>query len=81
MTALYFETLRPQDRVAVKPHAGPVFHAINYLFGRQTREKMEGLRAVRRRPGLSQPGEGRGGGGFLHRLGRARRGDDQLFAR
>src|SRR6516225_11453686 len=39
MTALYFELLRPQDRVAVKPHAGPVFHAINYLFGRQTVEK------------------------------------------
>ncbi len=45
MTTLYFEILRPQDRVAVKPHAGPVFHAINYLLGRQTREKMEGLRA------------------------------------
>src|SRR5580658_4908416 len=45
MTALYFEVLRPQDRVAVKPHAGPVFHAMNYLFSRQTREKMEGLRA------------------------------------
>ena len=44
MTALYFEILRPQDRVAVKPHAGPVFHAINHLLGRQTREKMEGLR-------------------------------------
>ena len=45
MAALYFEVLRPQDRVAVKPHAGPVFHAMNYLFGRQVREKMEGLRA------------------------------------
>ncbi len=44
MTALYFETLRPQDRVAVKPHAGPVFHAMNFLLDRQTREKMEGLR-------------------------------------
>jgi pyruvate dehydrogenase E1 component len=44
MTALYFEVLRPQDRVAVKPHAGPVFHAINHLLGRQTREQMEGLR-------------------------------------
>ena len=44
MTALYFSELRPQDRVAVKPHASPVFHAANYLFGRQTREKMEGLR-------------------------------------
>jgi pyruvate dehydrogenase E1 component len=44
MTALYFEILRPQDRVAVKPHAGPVLHAINYLFGRQTVEQMAGLR-------------------------------------
>ncbi|MDE2516575.1 MAG: transketolase [Rhodospirillales bacterium] len=44
MAALYFEVLRPQDRVAVKPHAGPVFHAINYLFGRQNVEKMAGLR-------------------------------------
>ena len=45
MTALYMEVLRPQDRVAVKPHAAPVFHAINYLFGRQTQEKLERLRA------------------------------------
>ena len=44
MAALYFEIARPQDRIAVKPHAGPVFHAINYLFGRQTVEKMAGLR-------------------------------------
>ncbi|MBO0710148.1 MAG: transketolase, partial [Acetobacteraceae bacterium] len=46
MAALYFEVLRPQDRVAVKPHAGPVFHAINYLLGRQSREKMAGLRQM-----------------------------------
>ena len=46
MTALYFEVLRPQDRVAVKPHAGPVFHAINRLFERQTPEKMAGLRQM-----------------------------------
>jgi pyruvate dehydrogenase E1 component len=44
MTALYFAKLRPQDRVAVKPHASPVFHAANYLYGRQTRAMMEGLR-------------------------------------
>ncbi|MFC7477349.1 1-deoxy-D-xylulose-5-phosphate synthase N-terminal domain-containing protein [Dankookia sp. GCM10030260] len=44
MTALYFEILRPQDRLAVKPHAGPVFHAVNWLFGRQSREKLETLR-------------------------------------
>jgi len=44
MTALLFETMKPQDRLAVKPHAGPVFHAANYLFGRQQREKLETLR-------------------------------------
>ena len=46
MTALYFHVLRPQDRVAVKPHAGPVLHAINYMFGRQTVEKMTRLRSL-----------------------------------
>jgi pyruvate dehydrogenase E1 component len=45
MTALYFDLLRPWDRVAVKPHASPVFHAIQYLFGRQSREKLERFRA------------------------------------
>lgn len=44
MTALYFSALRPQDRVAIKPHASPVFHAIQYLTGNQTREKMENFR-------------------------------------
>src|SRR5580700_1432361 len=46
MTALYFDVLRPQDRVAVKPHASPVFHAIQYLFGRQTRDKLERFRGL-----------------------------------
>lgn len=45
MTALYFAALRPEDRVAVKPHAAPVFHAIQYLAGRQTREQLETFRA------------------------------------
>jgi pyruvate dehydrogenase E1 component len=44
MTALYFSALRPEDRVAVKPHASPVFHAMQYLMGNQTREKMENFR-------------------------------------
>ena len=44
MTALYGAALRPEDRVAVKPHASPVFHALQYLFGRQTREKLENFR-------------------------------------
>lgn len=44
LTALYFHTLRPEDRVAVKPHAGPVFHAIQYLLGNQTVDKLKGFR-------------------------------------
>ncbi len=44
MTALYFHVLRPEDRVAVKPHASPIFHAIQYLLGNQTREKLENFR-------------------------------------
>ena len=44
MAALYFSALRPQDRVAVKPHASPVFHAMHYLMGNITREKLENFR-------------------------------------
>ena len=47
MTALYFHTLRPADRVAVKPHAAPVYHAIQYLLGRQSRAKLENFRAYK----------------------------------
>jgi pyruvate dehydrogenase E1 component len=47
MTALYFDVLRPEDRVAVKPHASPIFHAIQYLFGKQTRERLENFRGYK----------------------------------
>jgi pyruvate dehydrogenase E1 component len=47
MSALYFSVLRPEDRVAVKPHASPVFHAIQYLFGRQTRDKLDNFRGLK----------------------------------
>src|SRR5579875_3492490 len=33
MTALYFEYLRAGDRVLVKPHSSPAYHAIQYLLG------------------------------------------------
>ena len=46
MTALYFNILKPADRVAVKPHASPVFHAIQYLLGRQSCEKLMNFRAL-----------------------------------
>jgi pyruvate dehydrogenase E1 component len=47
MSALYFDVLRPQDRVAVKPHASPIFHAIQYLLGKQTRERLERFRGYK----------------------------------
>ena len=45
LSTLYFSALRPEDRVAIKPHASPVFHAIQYLMGRQTRDQLERFRA------------------------------------
>lgn len=47
MTALYLAVLKPEDRVAVKPHASPIFHAIQYLLGNQTREKLENFRGYK----------------------------------
>ncbi|MDT3684108.1 MAG: transketolase [Pseudorhodoplanes sp.] len=47
LTALYFHVLRAQDRVAVKPHASPIYHAIQYLLGRQTREALENFRGYK----------------------------------
>jgi pyruvate dehydrogenase E1 component len=46
MTALYFNVLRPEDRIAVKPHASPIFHAIQYLLGHQSRENLVRFRAL-----------------------------------
>ena len=46
LSALYFSALRPEDRVAVKPHASPAYHAIQYLLGRQSRQKLQRFRAL-----------------------------------
>ena len=45
-TALYFHELSSRDRVAVKPHASPIFHAIQYLLGQQSRDKLENFRSL-----------------------------------
>ena len=45
LSALYFETLTAADRVAIKPHASPVFHAIQYLLGNLDEEYLPTLRA------------------------------------
>lgn len=47
ITALYFHALRPEDRVAVKPHASPIFHSIQYLLGNQDRARMENFRGYK----------------------------------
>ncbi len=47
MSALYFDVLKPEDRVAVKPHASPIFHAIQYLLGKQTQRSLEAFRGYK----------------------------------
>jgi pyruvate dehydrogenase E1 component len=45
LTALYFgDWLRAGDRVSIKPHASPVFHAIQYLLGNLDRHYLTTLR-------------------------------------
>src|SRR5438270_1747215 len=46
VTALYFGGwLQPGDRVSIKPHASPVFHAVQYLLGNLERRYLTSLRA------------------------------------
>ncbi|HEX8262793.1 MAG TPA: transketolase [Allosphingosinicella sp.] len=47
MAALYFHALGPNDRIAVKPHAGPVLHAVHYLLGSQSLEQLENFRGFK----------------------------------
>lgn len=46
MVALWFTALRPDDRVSVKPHAGPVLHALNYLLGELDADYLPRLREL-----------------------------------
>ena len=46
MTALWFAHLSGDDKVAVKPHASPVYHAIKYLTGELDRSYLTKLRAL-----------------------------------
>ena len=78
MTALYFAVLRPEDRVAVKPHASPIFHAIQYLFGNQDQAKLEDVSRARRCSVLSLAHQGCGRCRFLDRLGGLGRRADAL---
>ena len=44
MTSLYFDYMRAGDRISVKPHASPVFHAIQYLLGNLDGKYLKTLR-------------------------------------
>lgn len=46
MSVLYFHALRPNDKIAVKPHAGPVLHAIHYLLGQQSLDQLQRFRGM-----------------------------------
>ena len=40
LTAYYFAAAEPGDLIAIKPHASPVYHAIQYLLGNLSRERL-----------------------------------------
>lgn len=44
LTALYFHHLTAGDRVSIKPHASPAYHAIQYLLGNLDRRYLTTLR-------------------------------------
>ncbi len=44
LTTLYFNYLRHGDLISIKPHASPVFHAIQYLLGKLDQSQLKGLR-------------------------------------
>ncbi len=47
LTALYFYNLKAGDRVAVKPHASPAYHAIQYLLGNLPERYLKELRSYK----------------------------------
>ncbi|HVA89282.1 MAG TPA: 1-deoxy-D-xylulose-5-phosphate synthase N-terminal domain-containing protein [Chloroflexota bacterium] len=44
LTALYFHYLDAADRVSIKPHASPAYHAVQYLLGRLDKRYLSTLR-------------------------------------
>ena len=44
LTTLYFNYLRHGDLISIKPHASPVFHAIQYLLGKLDQSRLKQLR-------------------------------------
>ncbi|MBV68994.1 MAG: transketolase [Pelagibacterales bacterium] len=46
LVVLYFKILNKFDRIAIKPHASPVFHAIQYLLNNQSLENLKNFRKI-----------------------------------
>ena len=46
LVVLYFKVLNKFDRIAIKPHASPVFHAIQYLLNNQSLENLKNFRKL-----------------------------------
>jgi pyruvate dehydrogenase E1 component len=72
-----FSCTRPNDRVVVKPHAGPVLHAIHYLLGSQSLEQLQNFRGfggMQSYPSRTKDKIGR----FLDWLGGSWRGNHRL---
>ena len=47
LTYLFFEYLRADDKIAIKPHASPVYHAIQFLLGNLEPRYLKALRAFK----------------------------------
>ena len=47
LTYLFFEYLRADDKIAVKPHAAPVYHALQFLLGNLEPRYLKSLRAFK----------------------------------
>ena len=45
LTSLFFDFLKAEDKISIKPHASPVLHAIHYLLGNLDKKYLNKLRA------------------------------------
>jgi len=68
MSVAVFRRAAAEDRVAIKPHASPVFHAIQYLFRTPDRDRWDSAASQVHSPTVGTKGYRRSR--FLHRLGR-----------
>ena len=85
LTYLYFEYLEKYDYVSIKPHASPVFHAIQYLLGNLDKKYLTSLRELHglqsypsrtKDPDIVDFSEGHGGG---EERGKRRRGNSAIW--